>query len=373
MAAEPLDSASKAEGYSVTDPNHPSIMECYKRAISDKHGVHLVTCKGTMAASAAQKALQRATPAEREYYTTPYPSVSKTSIKSKDLCESSAQGVEAPRLAATMHPGFPQEPRPPTLEQYAAHKQAVATRTAARDVARNAAWAASPAASLATGGQTIHPVAVGYAVGELRQSGRLLEGFSLDLSNRVLISPEQRDALKQEIRDEVLTELRPAATQPRQLSTPPAAAAVPARSAPTSTIMRYKPKVAESADPEPEQASSSGVHKPAEHAATGKSKQKPIVPLQATNEYSVKTRAQDFGPDAAAVTVNAAAASRPIFLWATPSTTTPHPPHAAFPAADQWRDAKRPISVARATEYWDRKAASSSSTGRAVSSSSSRM
>ena len=89
-----------------------------------------------------------------------------------------------PVVAAPLHPGFPQAPGTPTPAQYAQRRAQVAAQTALRDQARVAAN--YPAV---TGGTTaaraepsaLQPTGVVYPVDQLRSTGRLREGFVVDL------------------------------------------------------------------------------------------------------------------------------------------------------------------------------------------------
>ena len=188
--------------------------------------------------------------------------------------------------ALPLHPGFPQAPEPPTQGQYAQqHAQNAARTNAAREhaqVALQSALAAVPAASGASkvAPLSLVPSGVVFPLDQLRASGRLREGFILDLNAAVVHAPlshEQMAELVKEVTRRVAEQLNAtrgrtyadtlrqvpaaalptvaAAAAPQQsdaLSQPSAGSApqVPSRSAPAHTL-QHDVRVA---DPTPAQA-----------------------------------------------------------------------------------------------------------------------
>jgi hypothetical protein len=103
---------------------------------------------------------------------------------------------EAARAAAARpHPGFPQTDDVPTREQMAEvrqRRQRRSRRNAAEADRRVAEARVRTADRLSN---VVSPAIIGYPVKELQASGRLLDGFRLDLSGGASITPEQTETI----------------------------------------------------------------------------------------------------------------------------------------------------------------------------------
>jgi hypothetical protein len=105
-------------------------------------------------------------------------------------------GPEAIRAAAAHpHPGFPQTADVPSREQMAEvrkHRRRRSRRNAAEAERRVAEAQVRTAERLSN---VVPPAIIGYPVKELQASGRLLDGFRLDLSGGATFTPEQTETI----------------------------------------------------------------------------------------------------------------------------------------------------------------------------------
>ena len=226
-------------------------------------------------------------------------------------------GSVSPNVVLPFHPGFPQAAGPPTAAQYAAQKalgavRSHSARTEARSLLSGSVRAHVAVNPLSTAGSVsptaLVPSGVVFPLDQLRATGRLREGFVLDLNavpQPAPLSPAQLQSIVQQVTNTVLQQLRAAppsgASVPsyadvasRVAVPPPAAATVPARSAPVSSLhadvrVPDPPAALASKTSVPEPAAAPAAAPPSA-AAKGKAKA-PVAPA-APSSHSMATRAR---------------------------------------------------------------------------------
>ena len=162
----------------------------------------------------------------------------------------------AAKVAATLAPGFPQSNTFPSKEEFRLHRAQLAGRKV-----QDGQAASVPDASVHTPdnpGNVINPIGVTYAVSDLKQSGRLMDGVKLDLPGSNLLTQAELQRQLAKFKREILAEMRAAASLPASPPPPvpvakpvtarkpqPAAASLaaapPAAPAPVSTLEEFPP------------------------------------------------------------------------------------------------------------------------------------
>ena len=155
-----------------------------------------------------------------------------------------APRMACPVVAAPLHPGFPQAPGAPTPEQYAQRGAQVAARTAVREQAR-AGGLLPQTFTMGAEPSALQPIGVVYPLDQLRATGRLREGFVVDLhpvAEQPQLNPNQLEHLVESAARRVMERL---STQGQRTYRDVAQSAVPptvlqrpapARSAPAETL-----------------------------------------------------------------------------------------------------------------------------------------
>ena len=268
-----------------------------------------------------------------------------------------------------LHPGMPQSEQPPTREQYAAHRARAALSTAARAEERAAhALGARP-----ENPAELQPTSVAYRLEDLRRSGRLREGFVLDLATPDLglatLCRQMKQQLLEQLRRELSitpqTEAAKAPAAPTSASAPPkvgpaAVVEVPARSAPLETIVpgpRGGPSTILELPEDPfcqnavEGATAAGPQSAA--LSSDKTQAAPTQPAReaAPSTHAMRTRKHAkplFEPQAA----GPGGEEHPVVLMTKPRDGS-SPDSVNFVKAHGWRPAVRALSLLSALQYWN--------------------
>ena len=99
--------------------------------------------------------------------------------------------TRSPRvIPAALHPGFPQTGIP-TKEAYAKHRDELSARRRSDDEAIQQTMIEARARQSERLAHVVSPVSISYAVKDLQSSGRLMDGFKLDLSPGQVLSESQ--------------------------------------------------------------------------------------------------------------------------------------------------------------------------------------
>ena len=277
--------------------------------------------------------------------------------------------------AMLLHPGMPQSEQPPTREQYAAHRARMAQSSAARAEERAAQLnSLQPIRST-----ELQPESVSYRLEDLRRTGRLREGFVLDLTTPDLSTTAAFQQLRQQLLQQLRGELGVKAAAPATSAVPSEPAAgppeaapepgtpprceieVPARSAPFSTIedeptagCSQHPAAASLPEDPFNQSTATQLSEEVESPAPSpKAPAVPTtkhVPAPSGRITRTRTRAAQVVP---ASEREAGGVDHPVVLMTQPNSAATHATMDFVKNVRGWRPAIRAMSLVRALKYWD--------------------
>ena len=155
------------------------------------------------------------------------PAIPKPSAKAKKSKKSvtAARNKAVAQVTAALSPGFPQTATVPTREEFQLHRAHISGRKV--EDGQSAIVPVPSNHSPDNPGNVIRPIGVTYALPDLKQSGRLMDGAMLDLSGTNLLTHADLQRQLAKFKREILAEIHAAVSLPASSSTPAVTATKP--------------------------------------------------------------------------------------------------------------------------------------------------